>query len=211
VGTNNVNNVTKPLVGTNNVNNVTKPLVGTNNVNNVTKPLVGTNNVNNVTKPLAGTNNNSSTNSESSQKNNTEMVNYQLFNALKADQMPSKHTIKKSHSIDVFATSAEKSHGDSEIKKSSKAEKSHGDSETKDLSQSTQGDSKLNSNNISGENKKTFKLVKAHHNHKSIDPLSKDLNSNRSSRHNVNDFTNPSIPSNTFDLPFTALVPNNLF
>ncbi len=211
--TNNINNVTKPLAATNNINNVTKPLAATNNINNVTKPLAATNNINNVTKPLAATNNNGSGTIESSQKNNTEMVNYQLFKTPKVNQVSNYDTLKKSLVNDVFGKSAKKIHGDSGNKKASKAKKIHGDSGNKDKLQSTQADNKLNTNNNFGENKKTSSIFKTHHNHKSTDPLSNDLNSNRSPRHNINDPSNSSMPSNTIDLPlpFTAGLPNNLF
>ncbi len=126
------------------------------------------------------------------------MVNYQLFSTPKVDQISNYNTLKKSLINDVFGKSAKKSHGDSG---------------TKDKLQSTQADNRLNTNNNFGENKKTSNILKTHHNHKSTDPQSNDLNSNRSPRHNIHDLPNSSIPSNTIDLPlpFTAGVPNNLF
>jgi hypothetical protein len=205
----NPNNLTKIRSVSATITNSTNP--------NVTKPIFGANIANNpnVTKPIFGANKNVSGTIDSSQKNNTEIVNYQVVKTPKTDQVSSKHALKKPHGNDVFAKSAEKSQEDSGTESDSKTKKSQEDSGTEDTLQSSQGDKKLNTNNNFDVNKKTKSISKLHHNHnhnhQSTDPLSEDLNSNNSLKHKTNDFSNPSTPSDSFDLPFTAVVPNNLF
>ncbi|MGN6623056.1 MAG: hypothetical protein ACTHKK_02840, partial [Candidatus Nitrosocosmicus sp.] len=52
---------------------------------------------------------------------------------------------------------------------------------------------------------------KPKHVHKSINQKNKDTDSNNPADTNLNDFSKPSAPESSFDLPFTAIAPNNLF
>jgi hypothetical protein len=194
--TNTINsNVTKPAVqASNSTDNVTKPAVqASNSTDNVTKPAVqASNSTDNVTKPAVQASNSILGIINTSTKNNSEIVSLQTVKSPKIDQISNKK--------------------DSEAKPNSKTKSSDGSIELKNKVQSQQQKNKDNikHNNIDKKEKDKGES-KSKNNQKPNQSLKEGQNSLSHLKHKTNKPTIESIPSQSFDLPFTAVVPKDLF
>src|SRR6476469_8398877 len=180
---------------TNTINsNVTKPAVqASNSTDNVTKPAVqASNSTDNVTKPAVQASNSILGIINTSTKNNSEIVSLQTVKSPKIDQISNKK--------------------DSEAKPNSKTKSSDGSIELKNKVQSQQQKNKDNikHNNIDKKEKDKGES-KSKNNQKPNQSLKEGQNSLSHLKHKTNKPTIESIPSQSFDLPFTAVVPKDLF
>src|SRR3954447_5328848 len=194
--TNTINsNVTKPaLQASNSTDNVTKPaLQASNSTDNVTKPAVqASNSTDNVTKPAVQASNSILGIINTSTKNNSEIVSLQTIKSPKVDQISNKK--------------------DSEAKPNSKTKSSDGSIELKNKVQSQQQKNKDNikHNNLDKKEKDKGES-KSKNNQKPNQLLKEGQNSLSHLKHKTNKPIIESIPSQSFDLPFTAVVPKDLF
>jgi len=180
---------------TNTINSdVTKPAVqASNSTDNVTKPAVqASNSTDNVTKPAVQASNSILGIINTSTKNNSEIVSLQTVKSPKIDQISNKK--------------------DSEAKPNSKTKSSDGSIELKNKVQSQQQKNKDNikHNNIDKKEKDKGES-KSKNNQKPNQSLKEGQNSLSHLKHKTNKPTIESIPSQSFDLPFTAVVPKDLF
>src|SRR6476646_5977570 len=180
---------------TNTINsNVTKPAVqASNSTDNVTKPAVqASNSTDNVTKPAVQASNSILGIINTSTKNNSEIVSLQTVKSPNIDQISNKK--------------------DSEAKPNSKTKSSDGSIELKNKVQSQQQKNKDNikHNNIDKKEKDKGES-KLKSNQKHNQSLKEAQNSLSHLKHKTNKPTIESIPSQSFDLPFTAVVPKDLF
>ena len=166
----------------------------TNTINsNVTKPAVqASNSTDNVTKPAVQASNSILGIINTSTKNNSEIVSLQTVKSPKIDQISNKK--------------------DSEAKPNSKTKSSDGSIELKNKVQSQQQKNKDNikHNNIDKKEKDKGES-KSKNNQKPNQSLKEGQNSLSHLKHKTNKPTIESIPSQSFDLPFTAVVPKDLF
>ena len=166
----------------------------TNTINsNVTKPAVqASNSTDNVTKPAVQASNSILGIINTSTKNNSEIVSLQTVKSPKVDQISNKK--------------------DSEAKPNSKTKSSDGSIELKNKVQSQQQKNKDNikHNNIDKKEKDKGES-KSKNNQKPNQSLKEGQNSLSHLKHKTNKPTIESIPSQSFDLPFTAVVPKDLF
>src|SRR6478752_7307655 len=179
---------------TNTINsNVTKPAVqASNSTDNVTKPAVqASNSTDNVTKPAVQASNSILGIINTSTKNNSEIVSLQTVKSPKVDQISSKK--------------------DSEAKPNSKTKSSDGSIELKNKVQSQQQKNKDNikHNNLDKKEKDKGES-KSKNNQKPNQSLKEAQNSLSHLKHKTNKPIIESIPSQSFDLPFTAVVPKDL-
>ena len=166
----------------------------TNTINsNVTKPAVqASNSTDNVTKPAVQASNSILGIINTSTKNNSEIVSLQTIKSPKVDQMSNKK--------------------DSEVKPNSKTKSSDGSIELKNKVQSQQQKNKDNikHNNLDKKEKDKGES-KLKSNQKPNQSLKEAQNSLSHLKHKTNKPIIESIPSQSFDLPFTAVVPKDLF
>ena len=166
----------------------------TNTINsNVTKPAVqASNSTDNVTKPAVQASNSILGIINTSTKNNSEIVSLQTVKSPKVDQISNKK--------------------DSEAKPNSKTKSSDGSIELKNKVQSQQQKNKDNikHNNLDKKEKDKGES-KSKNNQKPNQSLKEGQNSLSHLKHKTNKPTIESIPSQSFDLPFTAVVPKDLF
>ena len=152
-----------------------------------------TNTINsNVTKPAVQASNSILGIINTSTKNNSEIVSLQTVKSPKIDQISNKK--------------------DSEAKPNSKTKSSDGSIELKNKVQSQQQKNKDNikHNNIDKKEKDKGES-KSKNNQKPNQSLKEGQNSLSHLKHKTNKPTIESIPSQSFDLPFTAVVPKDLF
>ena len=166
----------------------------TNTINsNVTKPAVqASNSTDNVTKPAVQASNSILGIINTSTKNNSEIVSLQTVKSPKIDQISNKK--------------------DSEAKPNSKTKSSDGSIELKNKVQSQQQKNKDNikHNNLDKKEKDKGES-KLKSNQKPNQSLKEAQNSLSHLKHKTNKPIIESIPSQSFDLPFTAVVPKDLF
>ena len=169
-----------------------KSVLNTTNItnSNVTKPAVQASNTDNVTKPAVQASNSILGIINASTKNNSEIVSLQTIKIPKANQISNK---------------------DSEIKPNSKTKSSDENSEIKNKLQSQQKNKDSIAFNNADKKTKDTAESKTKNSHKSTQSLKEDHNSPSHSNHKINKPTIESIPSQSFDLPFTAIVPKDLF
>ena len=157
---------------------------------NLTKPLAVTNSTDNVTKPLAATNYNKGFNNIVSKY---KSINLETVKDPSNDQTDSKPS--------------------SENKDTIKTKTNNNDKNSKDKISMQQKDKKdfaIPNNSIKKTKDKNSGNLR--HTHRDINQENKNTDTNHNPLDNSrNDFSNPSSSSNTFDLPFTAIVPSNLF
>ena len=160
---------------------------------NVTKPAVqASNSTDNVTKPAVQASNSILGIINTSTKNNSEIVSLQTIKSPKVDQMSNKK--------------------DSEVNPNSKTKSSDGSIELKNKVQSQQQKNKDNikHNNLDKKEKDKGES-KLKSNQKPNQSLKEAQNSLSHLKHKTNKPIIESIPSQSFDLPFTAVVPKDLF
>ena len=145
-----------------------------------------------VTKPAVQASNSILGIINTSTKNNSEIVSLQTVKSPKIDQISNKK--------------------DSEAKPNSKTKSSDGSIELKNKVQSQQQKNKDNikHNNIDKKEKDKGES-KSKNNQKPNQSLKEGQNSLSHLKHKTNKPTIESIPSQSFDLPFTAVVPKDLF
>jgi hypothetical protein len=83
----------------------------------------------------------------------------------------------------------------------------------KQISKKSHSDTNINTPNNLDDNTQTKSVHKIKSNHKSTDQLNTNSisHSKTTSKKKTNTFSDPSTPSESFDLPFAAIVPDNLF
>ena len=186
-------NITTPVLATNNTSsaNITTPVLATNNASsaNMTTPALATNNTSsaNITTPALATNNASSANITTPVLADNYSINKTSFTS----QKPSKEIVNLQQ---VTTTKADQV-------------------PNKQISKKPHSDINVNTPNNLDDNTKTKSVHKIKANHKSTDQLNTNSisHSKTPSKQKTNTFSDPSSPSESFDLPFAAIVPNNLF
>jgi hypothetical protein len=83
----------------------------------------------------------------------------------------------------------------------------------KQISKKSHSNTNINTPNNLDDNTQTKSVHKIKSNHKSTDQLNTNSisHSKTTSKKKTNTFSDPSTPSESFDLPFAAIVPDNLF
>jgi hypothetical protein len=169
------------------VSNVTMPLNASSA--NMTTPALATNNTSsaNMTTPALATNNTSSANMTTPALPDNYSINKTSFTS----QKPSREIVNLQQ---VKTTTIDQS-------------------PNKQISKKPHSDINVNTPNNLDDNTKTKSVHKIKANHKSTDQLNTNSisHSKTPSKQKTNTFSDPSSPSESFDLPFAAIVPNDLF
>ena len=186
-------NITTPVLAANNATsaNITTPVLAANNATsaNITTPVLAANNATsaNITTPVLAANNATSANITTPVLADNYSINKTSFTS----QKPGKEIVNLQQVTTPKADQVP----------------------NKQISKKSHSNTNINTPNNLDDNTQTKSVHKIKSNHKSTDQLNTNSisHSKTTSKKKTNTFSDPSTPSESFDLPFAAIVPDNLF